>query len=177
MRTHQPATTAGDADAPGSARPPVHGSFTLTYDLAASPGEVFAAFAEPSLRTRWFRIPSDPASAHHELDFRAGGHEIARGTFAPSGVPERIEYRAQFLDIVTDERIVFAYALTLDGRRRSTSLVTVELAADGDGTRMTRTEQYVFLVLTGGEDGGHVDVAHLEGGTRLQLNALASVVE
>jgi uncharacterized protein YndB with AHSA1/START domain len=93
---------------------------------------------------------------------------------APRPTVHGSEYRAEFFDIVADQRIVFAYALTLDDRRRSTSLVTVELAPHGDGTRMIRTEQYVFLALT---DDRQVDVAHLEGGTRLQLNGLASVVE
>ncbi|WP_200931433.1 SRPBCC domain-containing protein [Frankia sp. R43] len=151
----------------------IHGSCTLTRDLAVPPGRVFAAFSDLVLRQRWFRIPSEPGAAHHELDFRVGGREVARGTFAPAGVPEQVEYHSEFLDIVPDERIVFTYAITVDGRRHSISLVTVELAAAGSGTRVTRTEQYVFLVLTG--DGG-VDVAHLEGSMRLQFNGLESAV-
>ncbi|WP_261565202.1 SRPBCC domain-containing protein [Frankia gtarii] len=153
--------------------PLVHGSCTLSRDLAVPPGRVFAAFSDLALRQRWFRIPSEPGTAHHELDFRVSGCEIARGTFAPSGVPEQIEYRSEFLDIVPDERIVFTYTIMLDGHRRSVSLVTVELAAEGSGTRVTRTEQYVFLVLTGD---GQVDVAHLEGSMRLQFNGLESAV-
>lgn len=153
--------------------PPVHGTYTLSRVLAAPPGRVFAAFSDLTLRQRWFRIPSEPGTAHHDLDFRVGGREIARGTFAPSGIPEQIEYHSEFLDIVPDERIVFTYTIVLDGRRRSVSLTTVELAAEGAGTRVTRTEQYVFLVLTGD---GQVDAAHLEGSMRLQFNGLESAV-
>jgi uncharacterized protein YndB with AHSA1/START domain len=103
--------------APPTAKPVLHGSFTVARDLDAAPARVFAAYAEPSLRTRWFRMPSTPEAAHHELDFRVGGHEIARRTFGPSGTPEHLLYRAAFCDIATDERIVFTYDFTLDGVR------------------------------------------------------------
>lgn len=152
----------------------LHGSFTIARHLAAPPERVFAAFAELSVRRRWFRIPGPAGTALHELDFRGGGGERARGTFAPSGVPEQIEYRSWFHDIVANERIVYTYELLLDGVRRSVSLVTVELAPDGDGTRLTYTEQYVFTALTGD---GRADMGEREGGTRLQLNGLAAVVE
>jgi uncharacterized protein YndB with AHSA1/START domain len=153
----------------------LHGTFTVARGVAAPPSRIFGAFSDLALRQRWFGIPSEPGTAQHELDFRVGGGEIACGTFAPAGgVPEHIEYRSRFLDIAADERIVFTYELLLDGRRRSVSLVTVELAADGDGTLMTYTEQYVFVALTGD---GRADVAEREGGTRLQLNGLIAVVE
>ncbi len=153
----------------------VHGSFSLPFDLSVPPARVFAAFSEPPLRARWFRLPAAPGTAHHELDFRVGGGEVARSTFAAAGVSERLEYRSQFLDIVPDKRIVLCYEFLLDGRRRWISLATIELAPDADGTRLRWTEQYVFLTLPD-DDGSH-DVAHLRGGTRLQLNALAAVVE
>jgi uncharacterized protein YndB with AHSA1/START domain len=65
----------------------VHGSLTVTRTLAAPSSRVFAAFADLSLRRRWFRIPSEPGTAHHELDFRVGGREVARGTSAAAGAP------------------------------------------------------------------------------------------
>jgi uncharacterized protein YndB with AHSA1/START domain len=166
-----PAGTTGPA---GGDRQVLHGSFTLPLDLAAPPDRVFAAFSEPSLRTRWFRVPSEPGASHYELDFRVGGHEIAEGAFAPSGVREQVGYRSRFLDIVPDERIVFSYEVILDGRRRWVSLVTVELAPDGGGTHISRTEQYALLARTGD---GQQDVAHLKGSIRLQLNGLAYVMK
>jgi uncharacterized protein YndB with AHSA1/START domain len=79
------------------------------------------------------------------------------------------------MDIATNERLVFAYDFTLDGIRRWTSLVTVELAAhpDGDGTRLTRTEQYAYLAYAAD---GQQDVAHLKGSAALHLNALAAAL-
>jgi uncharacterized protein YndB with AHSA1/START domain len=171
-----PPRSSGSSDSPAvnHLRGVIHGSFTVVRRLAAPAGGVFAAFSDFSLRKRWFRIPAEPGTGHHELDFRVGGREIARGTFAPGGVPERIEYRSQFLDIVLDERIVFIYELLLDGRLRSVSLVTVELAPGADGTRLTYTEQYVLVAFTAD---GRDDIAEREGGTRLQLNALGFAVD
>lgn len=151
----------------------IHGSFALPIDLTAPPARVYAAYAELDQRRRWFRIPSTPEQAHHELDFRVGGREIARGTFAPSGEEERLEYRATFCDIVPDERVVFAYQVTVNDVRRWASLVTIELAPRDGGTSLRHTEQYAFLAYTGE---GAQDIAHLKGGIRLQFNGLAAVL-
>lgn len=151
--------------------PVIHGTFTVPADLTAPPERVFAAYAEPARRGSWFRMPG---RTHYELDFRVGGREISSGAFAPTGEKtERLEYRAAFHDIVPDERVVFSYDLTVDDVRRWVSLVTVELAPHDGGTRLRHTEHYVFLAYTA--DGAH-DTAHLKGGTRLQLNALAAAL-
>lgn len=166
-------TAQPPADPTRSRNGVLHGSVTVERRLTAPPDHVFAAFADPSLRTRWFRIPSEPGTAHHELDFRIGGGERAGGTFAPMDVPERIEYRSRFLDIEADERIVFVYEILLDGRRRTISLVTVELAPDDGGTHLTYTEQYTLVNVA---DDGRTDAAHLAGSLRLLLNGLTAVV-
>jgi uncharacterized protein YndB with AHSA1/START domain len=153
----------------------VHGTFTVVRSFEAPPSAVFRAFSDLSLRRRWFRIPGRSGTHRHELDFRIGGGECCRGTFAPAGVEEHIEYRSRFLDIAADERIVLTSELVLDGRRRSVSLVTIELApGDGGTTAMTYTEQYAFLAPEGD---GRAEVAEREGGTRLQLNGLKAVLE
>src|SRR5437868_6857215 len=87
----------------------LHGSFSHSRNLAAPPSAVFAAYADLAVRRRWFRIPGAPEAAHHGLDFRVGGGEVARGSFAPAGVSETIEYRSRFSEIVPDERLVFTY--------------------------------------------------------------------
>ena len=155
----------------GKVSPVIHGTFTVPADLTAPPERVFAAYAEPAQRPRWFRMPG---RTRYELDFRVGGAELSSGVFAPTGEhEERLEYRAMFHDIVPDERVVFSYHLTVDDVRRWASLVTVELAPSDGGTSLRHTEQYVFLAYTA--DGAH-DTAHLRGGTRLQLNALAAAL-
>jgi uncharacterized protein YndB with AHSA1/START domain len=163
-------------------RAALHGSFTVERDLAAPPGRVYAAYSDAAVRRRWFRMPG---GVSHELDFRVGGHEVATGVFAPTGnAEERLEYRSTFWDLEAGSRIVFGYSFTLDGVRRWASLVTVELSelpgaaggpegADGAGTRLRHTEQYVYLAYAG--DGAQ-DIAHLKGSMNLQLNALAAAL-
>jgi uncharacterized protein YndB with AHSA1/START domain len=152
----------------------LHGSFTAERELPASPGDVFAAYAELPVRRRWFRMPGRP-DGEHELDFRIGGTERLAATFAPygDGRAEHMAYHSHFLDIVPERRIVCAYTFVLDGERRLASLVTVEFSASGTGTVVRHAEQYAFLAVTGNGDD---DVAHLKGGTLLQFNGLLAVL-
>ncbi|MEV6805064.1 SRPBCC domain-containing protein [Streptomyces sp. NPDC051132] len=151
-----------------------HGSFSVSVDFTVNRAEVFGGFADPDLRSRWFRLPGASATAEHALDFRVGGGESARNVFVSEDTEERLAYRSRFLDIVPDTRIVLAYSAEVGGVRRWISLVTVELTDEGAGCRLTWTEQYTWLVPTG--DGGD-DIAHLRGGTRLLLNGLTTVVD
>ncbi|HLI01251.1 MAG TPA: SRPBCC domain-containing protein [Acidimicrobiales bacterium] len=108
------------------------------------------------------------------MKIRVGGTESVAARFAPTGErSEHLSYRAQFLDITLDRRLVYSYTFELDGRRRWASLVSVELFGSGDGTRLRRTEQYAFLEVTGAAED---DVAHLKGGTELQLNGLLAAL-
>ncbi len=163
-------------------RPEVlHGSFTVERDLAASPGHVYSAYADFTVRRRWFRMPGDSSRGSHELEFRVGWHEVASGVFAPAGeAEEALSYRSTFWDLEPGARIVFSYSVALNGVRRWASLVTVSLSArplpaapSGAGTRLRHTEQYAFLAYDG--DGAH-DVAHLKGSLPLQLNGLAAAL-
>lgn len=167
----------------------LHGSFTVQRDLAASPDRVFSAYADLSVRRRWFRLPGDPSRGSHELDFRVGGHEALSGVFGPAGEAEALSYRSTFLDVSAGSRIVFSYSVTVNGVRRWASLVTVSLSApplpsgdlggagesgkSGGWTRLRHTEQYAFLAYDG--DGAQ-DVAHLKGSLPLQLNGLAAAL-
>jgi uncharacterized protein YndB with AHSA1/START domain len=120
----------------------VHDTIVIERAYPAPPERVFAAFAQPALKARWFA--SEPAwvEVAHELDFRVGGREHKRG--GPAGGPVQ-RFEARYLDIVPDHRILFAYDMHLDERRISVSLATVELVPDGPGTALTFTEQGAFL--------------------------------
>jgi uncharacterized protein YndB with AHSA1/START domain len=167
-------TTHSSAGSAGARTAALHGSTTVERDFSSSPEEVFNAFADPSVRGRWFKIPAEPDTRYHELDFRVGGGERAGGTFAPMDNPERVEYESRFFDIVPAERIVFGYRLTLNGQTRTVSLVTAELAAAGDGTLLRYTEQYT---LVNNDGDGSADAAHVEGSVKLLLNGLSWVVD
>src|SRR5688500_525557 len=87
-------------------------TFTISRHLDGAPAAVFTAFADSDIRRCWFRLPG--AGSVHRHDFRVGGGETARSTFSVLGsVPERLEYRSQYLDIVPDRRIVFVYGSTV----------------------------------------------------------------
>ena len=124
------------------AGPVVHRTFSVERAYPAPPARVFAAFADPGTKRRW--LAEGPGSEVDEftLDFRVGGFERTRFRFV-GGAPMRND--TLFLDIVPDERIVFAYALTAEEVRTSAALTAVELAADGGGTRLLLTEQVAFL--------------------------------
>jgi uncharacterized protein YndB with AHSA1/START domain len=118
-----------------------HATFVIERNYDASPSRVFAAWADPGAKARWFGPPDD-SQGEFELDFRVGGRELNRGK-GPGGGD--YAYEAIYRDIVPDERIVYSYDMHMNGTRISVSLSTVELKANGDGTRLTYTEQGAFL--------------------------------
>jgi len=101
-----------------------HAKFVIERTYAASPARVFAAWADPKAKARWFVGRDEAANSNHELDFRVGGREINR--VGPMGGPVH-SFDGRYLDIVPDQRIVFAYDMHLDDTRISVSLATVEL--------------------------------------------------
>jgi uncharacterized protein YndB with AHSA1/START domain len=115
-----------------------HATFAVERTYDASPARVFAAWAEPEGKSRWFTEPG----GEFELDFRIGGREFSRGRLADGSV---YTFEGRYQDIVPDERIVYAYDMHLGDRRISVSLATVELKPAGDGTRLIFTEQGAFL--------------------------------
>ena len=119
-----------------------HATFVIERNFAASPAQVFAAWAEPKAKARWFVGPDEWEKSDHKLDFRVGGRESVSG--GPPGGPVHV-FNAVYQDIVPNERIVYTYDMHLDKWRISVSLATVELKPAGAGTRMIFTEQAVFL--------------------------------
>jgi uncharacterized protein YndB with AHSA1/START domain len=119
-----------------------HDTFVIKRTYAVAPARVFGAWAEPTAKARWFRGSEGSHSDEHELDFRVGGRERLR-TAAPGGLPHIFDCR--YCDIVPNQRIVYCYDLVIGEARISVSLATVEFEAIDGGTRMTFTEQVVFL--------------------------------
>jgi uncharacterized protein YndB with AHSA1/START domain len=165
-------------DSPDGARPALdglevrHETFVVSRLFDASPRDVFAAFADDTLRRRWFKMPGSGATYDHQ--FRVGAGETARSTFSmPDLPPERLEYRSTYVDISPHRRLVFAYESAVDGVVRWASLATVELHDETGRTRLEWTEQVAFLVRTGD---GSADLPHLRGATTLRLNGLAGAL-
>jgi uncharacterized protein YndB with AHSA1/START domain len=124
---------------------------------------VFAAFADPKIKARWFGN-DELAASQHELDFRVGGREINRG--GPPDGPT-FTYEARYEDILTDERIVTSYVMYMGDTRISVSVGTFELKPEGRGTRLVYTELGAYL-------DGYDNPAQREEGTRELLENLAT---
>jgi uncharacterized protein YndB with AHSA1/START domain len=142
-------------------------TFTIERSLSASPDQVFAAFADVDLKTRML-APSDDeeagmASGHAEFDFRIGGRE--RFDFVEED-GRKMDYDAQYYDIVPNQRIVYSYEMYSDGARISVSVASIELLENGTSTTLIWTEQGAFL------DG--LDTSEMrEGGTSWMVDNMA----
>ena len=139
-----------------------HATFSLERSYLAPPAKVFAAWADPAAKARWFT--PGPGSGH-QLDFRVGGREVATG--GPEGGP-RMTFETLYRDIVPDQRIVYTSTLSAETDLVTVSLTTVEFTAgEGGGTRLVLTEQGAYL-------DGREEPAWREHGTADQLEALAA---
>ena len=132
----------------------------------ALPARVFAAWATPEAKARWFVGPEGWQRGDYQLDFNVGGREHLSG--GPPGGPAHI-YDAIYQDIVPNDRIIYGYDMHLDDKRISVSLATVEFKPAGKGTRLTFTEQGAFL-------DGFDDPSMRERGTVVLLENLSKAV-
>jgi uncharacterized protein YndB with AHSA1/START domain len=136
-----------------------HGKFVIERVYNASPQQVFAAWADPAVKARWFIGPESWTQIKRELDFRNGGEELLQGRI---GTTETL-FRARFHDIVDAERIVYVYDMHLSGKYHSVSVATVEFRAAGASTKLIFTEQVAFLDGTPSADSReHGTAAHLD---------------
>jgi uncharacterized protein YndB with AHSA1/START domain len=122
-----------------------HSTFTLEREYPHPPAKVFQAFAEPAKKQRWFAEGEGFIVESFEMDFTVGGKETCR--FQVQGGPvagQLCRNDTWYLDIVTNQRIVAAYSMTLGENRISSSLSTVELMVVGDKTLLKFTEQAAF---------------------------------
>lgn len=146
-----------------SDRTVTHATFALERVYPVPPARVFNAFADAKAKEKWFAGPSDGwTQTAKSMDFRVGGIEISNGKVRNGPT---IEFHATYWDIVPDERIIYSYWMRMDGKPISVSLATIEMKAEGKGTRLKLVEQGAFL-------DGFDDPALRERGTRDLLDAL-----
>jgi uncharacterized protein YndB with AHSA1/START domain len=122
-----------------SSRSVIHSSFTLerTHDVPVD--RVFAAWADPAAKRRWFAGPD----AVYSLNFRVGGLEIVRSHDADG---ERLTFESRYQDIVDGERIAYTSRLSVgDALLATASITTVELQATATGTALLLTESAAFF--------------------------------
>lgn len=119
-----------------------HASFTLERRYDAPPARVFKAFADPAIKRRWFVEGEGWEVEEFSGAFEVGGFERSRFRFR-GGEPIRND--TTYHDIVPNERIIFAYSMTIGDKRISASLATFQFKPAGSGTQIVFTEQGAFL--------------------------------
>jgi uncharacterized protein YndB with AHSA1/START domain len=125
----------------------IHNTFMIERSYPVTPERVFAAFADPAKKRRWF------AEGHHhdveqfEVDFRVGGVERSRYRFR-EGTPfpgVAMTSDGTYQDIVADQRIVIASTMAIGDKRIASSLVTFEFLPTKSGTDLIFTHQAAFF--------------------------------
>jgi uncharacterized protein YndB with AHSA1/START domain len=150
-----------------------HSTFTINRSYPKAPAKVFAAFADPVKKRRWFAEGEGFILDSYTADFRVGGHEHSRFRFVGEAPIEKgtpMGNDTWYQDIQTDRRIVFSYSMSMADKPFSASLATVELFPTAQGTDLLFTEQSAFFE---GSDGAQVR----EAGWRQLLELLANELE
>lgn len=125
----------------------LHHTFVLERSFPVPPSRVFAAFADPAQKRCWFVESDRNPVEHFQMDFRAGGTELARIRFGP-GTPVAgmiCTNEIRYLHIVPNARIVFASTMTIGDHCISASLATFELLPTEAGTDLIFTHQAAFF--------------------------------
>jgi uncharacterized protein YndB with AHSA1/START domain len=146
----------------------IHNTFVIERTYPVAPAKVFDAFADPQKKRRWFAEGEGFQVERFDSDFRVGGKEICDFRVLQGPIEGAlIRNETNFLDIVSEKRIVVAYTMSMEAKPFSASLATTEFkpAADGKSTVLLFTEQGAYFK---GSDGPKMR----EQGTRELLEAL-----
>ena len=128
-------------------QPVVHSTFVIEKSYPVAPARLFAAFADPDQKRRWYAQGENHRIGDYRMDFRVGGMEEWDATFdRDSPFPGMtLASRGIILDIVPDARIVLASDMMLGEHRFSASLITVEIVPAGEGAALRFTHQGAFF--------------------------------
>jgi uncharacterized protein YndB with AHSA1/START domain len=154
-------------------QPVVHSTFAIERSYPVKPERVFAAFADPAQKRRWYAEGENYHVESYDQDFRVGGREhYAKGGFKEGHPLTGLSLKSEnvYRDIVPNRRIIFTSTMAVADKCFSVSLGTVELLPTDQGTDLILTFQSAFLE---GADGPEMR----EAGWRGLLDKLAKVLE
>jgi uncharacterized protein YndB with AHSA1/START domain len=152
-------------------QPVIHNTFAVERSYPVNPVRVFAAFADPAQKRRWYAESEQNQVENYELEFRVGGREHYALAFK-EGHPltgRSLKNENIYREIVPNRRIIFTSTMDVADKCISVSLGTVELLPSEKGTDLMLTFQSAFLE---GADGP----AMREAGWRGLLDKLARVL-
>lgn len=148
-------------------RSQTHATFVIERTYAFPVQAVWHALSDNAARDEWFGGGAEFTASDKSHDFRVGGKAVEEGQWH-AGPTSR--FLATYTDIVEHQRIVFTYDMWANDQHMSTSLTTIVLEPESEGTRLTYTEQAVHL------DG--IDTPEgREAGTRGLLDNIATYLE
>jgi len=145
-------------------RSQTHATFVIERNYPVPVSAVWHALSDNDARDQWFGGGPEFDAGDKSHDFRVGGHGVEDGQ--RHGGP-RSRFDSTYTDIIDQHRIVFTYDMWVDDRHISTSLTTIVVEPESDGTRLTYTEQGVHFDGLDSVDGR-------EEGTRGLLDKLGS---
>jgi uncharacterized protein YndB with AHSA1/START domain len=126
-----------------------HHTVVVKRTFDAPRAKVFGAWSDPKALVRWY-VPGDASWSSRIVahDFRVGG--LKQIVFGPGGTSFTEDCRYE--DIVPEQRLCFSMTIAQEGKRITTSMVTVLFADRGKRTETTVTDQLV--ILDGGDTAG-----------------------
>jgi uncharacterized protein YndB with AHSA1/START domain len=143
-------------------RSEIHATFVIERSYPAPVDAVWHALSDNEARDQWFGGGAEFDVDEKSHEFRVGGHGVEAGQWR-GGPTSR--FVSTYTDIVDEQRMVFAYEMWVDDRHISTSLTTIVVKPDADGTLLTYTEQGVHLdgldTVEGREEGMRGILDHL----------------
>lgn len=125
----------------------IHNTFVIERSYPVPVERVFAAFADPGKKRQWFFEGNDHEVEEFQMDFKVGGHDRARLRFK-EGTPiagRVITNESMYEDIVPNHRVVSAYSMSLDEKRFTAALVTIQFLPTEKGTDLIVTHQGAYF--------------------------------